>query len=201
MQSNHPVFCLSQISAAKQCRKCGQTKPLGFFPCDHSRPNGRWHTCKLCNQQHGRLVRKAARDRKALALRSLPPPPCRRLDVLEAQRGRRGGTVFEQLSPYLQQQARRICHKSLRTHVQRYGFRASQPKSALLWASAVSNAQRVGDSSWSRRMRRLKGWRRQRQRDFVQQVQLAEMRARNAASRKAACTGVGWTPESRLAGI
>jgi hypothetical protein len=53
----------------------------------------------------------------------------------------------------------------------------SQPKRALLMACAASNAKRVGDHSWSRRMKRLKGWRRQRLRDFEQQVHLTEMRA------------------------
>ena len=106
MKTSHLQLCSSANSAVKQCRKCGQSKPLGFFPRDRSRPDERWHTCKLCNQQHGRLVRKAARDRKVLALRSLPSPPRRRLEALKAHRDKRGGTAFEQLSPYLQQQAR-----------------------------------------------------------------------------------------------
>jgi hypothetical protein len=78
--------------------------------------------------------------------------------------------------------------------VQKHGPRLSQPKYALLMATAASNARRVGDSFWGRRMRRLKGWRRQRQRDFEQQPQLKENRSRPRAGYSDAV----WTQTARL---
>jgi hypothetical protein len=108
--------------------------------------------------------------------------------------------VFEQLPRSIQQVAWGIYQKALRTHVQRYGYPASQPKRALLWACAVSNAQRVGDHSWSRRMKRLKGWRRQRERELEQNSPLLNC-VRKVARSRDGYEGVGYTPASRLAGI
>ena len=71
---------------------------------------------------------------------------------------------------------------------------------AALIACAASNVRRLGDRSWARRMWRLKGWRRQRRREF-EQVQPTEMRTGNAARPRAASTGAGYTAASRLAGI
>jgi hypothetical protein len=201
MQSAFPQASSPGSSATKQCRKCRSTKPLGFFPRDRSRPDGRWHTCKLCNQRHGQMVRATAREQRALVLTSQPPPPRQRLGALKAHREGHRNTVFEQLPRTIQQLAMRIYHKALGTHVQRYGFPAPQPKRALLWACAVSNAQRVGDNSWSRRMKRLKGWRRQRQRELLKQLQAPKQTEHNPTRRRAVSSGAGYTPASRLAGI
>jgi hypothetical protein len=94
-----------------------------------------------------------------------------------------------------------IYRKALLTHHQRYGIPVGQPKRALLWACAVSNAQRVGDNSWSRRMKRLKGWRRQRQRELLKQLQAPQSGDLNPVRLRASRGGVGYTPASRLAGI
>jgi hypothetical protein len=200
VQSDFRLPRSSTPSALKQCRRCGQAKPLAFFPRDRSRPDGRWHICKLCNQQHGRLMRQAASEQRRLALQTSPPPH-QRLEALRASCNRNRATVFERLPRSLQQQAWSIYHKALRTHRQRYGFSASQPKRALLWACAVSNARRVGDNSWSRRMKRLKGWRRQRQRELMKWLQAQPSGCGNPARRRAGHSGVGYTPASRLAGI
>ena len=40
MPTSHLQLCSSTAFAVKQCRKCGQTKPVGFFPRDRSRPDG-----------------------------------------------------------------------------------------------------------------------------------------------------------------
>jgi hypothetical protein len=201
VQSALPYVSLPVSSVTKQCHKCGDAKPLAFFPRDRSRPDGRWHTCKLCNQQHGRLVRQAASEQKVLALRSLPAASRRRLTALREHSDGCRRRVFEQLPRSLQQLAWGIYQKALRTHVQRYGFRAGQPKRALLWACAVSNAQRVGDSSWSRRMKRLKGWRRQRERELLRQPRPPERGDSNPAPARASYSGVGYTPASRIRGI
>ena len=56
-----------ELSETKHCGKCEQSKTLPFFPRDRSRPDGRWHTCKLCNQQHGQVLRRAASERRIVA--------------------------------------------------------------------------------------------------------------------------------------
>ena len=58
--------------------------------------------------------------------------------------------------------------------------RRSQAQDALLIATATSNARRVGDRSWARRMWRLKGYRRAERRKAEQQTELIEIRVRNA---------------------
>jgi len=184
----------------KYCRGCEQWKRLVEFPLDRSRRDGRWHTCKLCNRQRGRLLRQAAKERKRLALLTAPPPPPAprwRLEGLKEYRGKEG-----QPPAGLSAAERFIAQQLFNKYLwQRRGMRLSQPKRALLAACARSNAKRVGDNSWSRRMKRLKGWRRQRQREFEQQIQMAEMRARKAARPQVGYTGAGYTAADRLAGI
>jgi integrase len=59
MQSDHPHSSVPTPSAVKNCRKCGQSKPVELFPRDRSRRDGRWHTCKQCNGKRLRLLRLA----------------------------------------------------------------------------------------------------------------------------------------------
>jgi len=184
----------------KYCRRCQQWKRPKDFPVDRSRRDGRWHTCSACNKQRCRLLRKAARERKKRALTASPPPdpaPRWRLYGLESYRNR-SDEPFSRLSPVEKFIAWQLFGKYLHRH---RGPRLSQPKCALLMACAASNARRVGDRSWSRRMKRLKGWHRQRRKEFEQLVSLAAIRARNAARQRGSDTGIRWTPESRLWGV
>jgi len=77
----------------------------------------------------------------------------------------------------------------------------SQPKQALLMACAASNAKRVGDKSWSRRIRRLKGWRRQRLREFEHQHQLEVNQSRNVERPRAGYSDAVWMQTSRLSRV
>jgi len=184
----------------KNCRVCHQWKRTAEFPVDRSRRDGRWHTCKACNKQRCRLLRKAARERKKRKLLTsppLPPAPRRRLGGLKSYRNK-SDEPFSRLSPVEKFIAWQLFGKYLHRH---RGPRLSQPKCALLMACAASNARRVGDRSWSRRMKRLKGWHRQRRKEFEQLVSLAAIRARNAARQRGSDTGIRWTPESRLWGV
>jgi len=88
-------------------------------------------------------------------MQSPPPPNSRRnLDGLKSYRKKRG-EVFSQLPPRERVVARQLLNKYEHQH----GARLSQRKRALLKACAASNSRRVGDKSWSRSMRRRKGWR------------------------------------------
>jgi hypothetical protein len=71
----HHLWWSSGLSKTKLYRKCGQRKTLPLFPRDHSRPDGRWHTCKECNQQRCRFQRWAVREHKKWELIYSPPPP------------------------------------------------------------------------------------------------------------------------------
>jgi hypothetical protein len=199
-QPNSPSSYVAAPSAVKDCRKCAQSKPLESFPRDRSRPDGRWHTCKQCNGQRCRFLRWAARKPKQQELISSPPPPAprRRLEGLKSYRNTTGDLPFSHLPPRERFIAQQLFNKYLHKH---RGPRLTQPKQALLMACAASNARRAGDRSWSRQMKRFKGWRRQRRRNFEQQIQLAEMRARSRVIPRECYEGAGWTSASRLAGI
>jgi hypothetical protein len=69
---------------------------------------------------------------------------------------------------------------------------------ALLMACAASNAKRVGDRSWARRMWRLKGWRRQLLGEL--RLQLEPSQNRPSIAHQGYSDAV-WTQTSRLAGI
>jgi len=102
MQSGHPNspnLYLPSPSAVKHCRKCGQSKPLEFFPRDRSRRDGPWHTCKECNGQRCRFLRCADREHKKQELAASPPlQPAsrRRLEGLKSYRNT-SGERFSQL--------------------------------------------------------------------------------------------------------
>ena len=194
MQSGQPHSYVPTPSAVKHCRKCAQSKPLDFFPRDRSRRDGRWHTCKACNGQRCRFLRWAARKHKQQELISSPPPPAPRLRLegLKSYRNTSGELPFSHLPPRERFIARQLFIKYLDRH---RGPGLSQPKQALLMACAASNARRVGDRSWSRRMKRLKGWRRQRRRDFEQQQ---EDRSRNIERPRTGYSDAVWMQTARL---
>jgi hypothetical protein len=202
VQSDQSQWWSSGLSKTKLCRKCGESKPLSLFPRDRSRPDCRWHTCKECNAQRCRFLRWARSEHKKQDFAaSSPPPPAsrRRLGGLKSYRHTSGDLPFSHLPPRERLIARQLFNMYLDRH---RGPGLSQPKMALLMACAASNVKRVGDKSWSRRMKRLKGWRRQRRRNFEQQIHLAEMRARSGGKpRGDYYSGAGWTSASRLAGI
>jgi len=126
----------------------------------------------------------------------LPAPanPRRRLDGLKSYRKKRKsknrGERFSHLPPLIRCFAEQLYINYLHKH---RGPRLTQPKRALLKACAVSNAWRVGNSFWGRRMRRLAGWRKQR---------LSELRAeRSPSTAEQGYSGGGWTQTSRLEGV
>jgi len=200
VQSSHPNSPNSYVPtpyAVKHCRKCGQSKPLELFPRDRSRPDGRWHTCKECNRQWCCILRLAVREHKKRVLAASPQPqPAsrRRLDGLKSY-SNTSGERFSQLPTRVRFIAQRLFNKYLHKH---HGPGLTQPKIGLLMATAASNAKRVGDSSWSRRMNRLKGWRRQLLGELLPQVEPSQDRPRIA---KQVYSDGGWTQTSRLKGV
>jgi hypothetical protein len=197
VQAAHVHLCSSVLSAEKKCRRCGQSKPLELFPRDRSRLDGRWHTCKECNQQWCRFQRWAVREHKKRELAASPPPqpaPGRRLEGLKSYRNTNGDR-FSQLPPRERFIAQQLLNKYLHKH---RGPRLSQPKMALLMACAASNVKRVGDKSWSRRMKRLKGWRRQLLGELRVQLEPPQDRPRIAQQ---GYSDAVWTQTSRLRGI
>jgi hypothetical protein len=200
MQRANFQSCTSAPSAVKDCRKCGQSKPLELFPRDRSRRDGRWHTCTSCNGQRCRFLRWAATEHKKQEVAALPsaqPASRWRLDGLKSYRNK-SGELFSRLPPRERFIAQQLFNKYVHRH---RGPGLSQPKMALLMATAASNARRVGNSFWGRRMRRLKGWRRQRQRDFKQQPQLKENRSRSVERPRAGYSDAVWAQTSRLTRI
>jgi hypothetical protein len=159
---------LSLLTGFKRCRKCWTEKPLGFFPRDRSRPDGRWHTCTMCRKNRWKEHEKPIlelRRRLLLSLRSAKSG----LEGLRRYYGRRRETVYDSLPIGL----RRTADSLWSTYVvraQAEGRRLSQPQVALMKARAVSNAQRFGDRSWSRRMLRLLGYRRAERRKRFEQA-------------------------------
>ena len=145
----------------KRCRKCGHTKPLRFFPQDRSRPDGRWHTCRLCNNQYWK------ERGKWLALR-------RKYDK-ESRSGLRGlrhyshgGEPLASVPPPLRPLAEQLLSK----YLDRHRDHMTPALYASLHGTAASNAVRVGNTSWCRSMLRRKGWRRQERRQAEERAQL-----------------------------
>jgi hypothetical protein len=147
---------------------------------DKSRRNGRWHTCTLCRkriwaeQEKPRLVQRGLDERRERSkyngldgLRHLP---------------RSGGLAS--LPPPVRFDANRIISRS-RARAKAEGRHLSQPQTALLIARAVSNAKRVGDRSWSRKMRRLKGYKRAERRRAQQEAVIASLRQARTATKEA----------------
>jgi hypothetical protein len=141
-----------------------ERKTLPQFPRDRSQPDGCWHTCKECNTQRCGFLRWAVREHKKWELIYSPPPPAnprRRLGGLKSYRkkSKNSGEPFSNLPPLVRCFAEQLYINYLHKH---RGPRLTQQKRALLMATAASNARRVGDRSWARRMWRLKGLRQQR---------------------------------------
>jgi hypothetical protein len=63
---------------------------------------------------------------------------------------------------------RRVAEGLLHKYYQRHRSHMTPARYALLVACAASNAKRVGDRSWARRMLRLKGYRRAERRRLLQ---------------------------------
>src|SRR5215469_11440606 len=84
----HHQWWSSGLSRTKLCGKCGQRKTLPEFPCDKSRGDERWHTCKQCNGKRLRLLRLAESGRKKWEIMFSPAPanPRRRLEGLKSYR-------------------------------------------------------------------------------------------------------------------
>lgn len=152
---------LAQQSTGKLCRGCGDWKALAFFPRDRSRPDGRWHTCRLCNRKrwqatgkHDAAMKKERERTERVTrtglkgLRQYPHP----------------GDRFTSLPFDLRPNAQRLLNRYLKRH----RHHMTPALYASLHATAASNARRVGNRSWARRMRRLKGYRRAERRMLPQ---------------------------------
>ena len=167
----------SLVTGKKCCHVCHRDKPLGFFPQDRSRLDGRWHTCRLCNGNRWREHGKSIAAERKLAKRIAQAQNSRN-GILGLRKYHRSGKGLEGLPPDLRYKAQGIISRAI-ARAKAKGRRLSQERFALLTACAISNARRVGDRSWSRRMLRLKGYRRAERRQAEKEAQLAEIRARN----------------------
>jgi hypothetical protein len=160
VQFDQRFWWSSGLSRTKLCGKCGQRKTLPQFPRDRSRPDGHWHCCKECNGKRLRLLRLAESRRKKWEIMFSPAPanPRRRLEGLKSYRKKRksknSGERFSNLPPLIRCFAEQLYINYLHKH---RGYRLTQQKRAQLKACAASNSRHVGDRSWGRRMRRLKG--------------------------------------------
>ena len=180
MQSHDPLQTSTGPFATKRCRKCGAVKTLAFFPRDRSRPDGRWHTCRACNRLYWHrwgthLAGFNKRDKQA---KRKSRSGLKGLRKYPHQRNRE---AFASLEPELRFVAQNLLNRYRARHPRR-----SQAQDALLIATATSNARRVGDRSWARRMWRLKGYRRAERRKAKEQAELIEIRARNAGKSRVA---------------
>src|SRR5215469_11414393 len=177
---SYSITCFSHLSQFESLR--GEALPemrpvqtLAFFPRDRSRLDGRWHTCRACNRLHWREIgkqRSAWRKQKKRVKRESRQG----LQGLKKYPQKRRRSSFESLPESL----RWIAQQLFNRYAAKHRGRLTQPRLALLMACAASNARRVGDSAWARRMRRLKGYRRAEGRKAAQEEQLAEIRAKNA---------------------
>jgi hypothetical protein len=159
---------LPHLAGHKRCRKCWTEKPLGFFPRDRSRPDGRWHTCTMCRKNRWKEHEKPQIELRR-KVRLSPPAAKSGLAGLRRYYGGRRDTVYDSLPPGLRRTADTLW-SSYVARAREEGRRLSQPQIALMKARAVSNAQRVGDHSWSRRMLRLLGYRRAERRKRFEQA-------------------------------
>jgi hypothetical protein len=159
----------------KRCRQCGDVKTLPFFPLDRSRPAGRWHTCRACNRLHwttrGKRIAAEVKAQAQADHRKLTG-----LAGLRHYRHHKAQELFTSLSPAYRPVARQLLNKYLTRH----SGHMTRHRYAALIACAASNAPRVGDRSWARRMWRLKGYRRAERRQAEEATRLAEIRVKNA---------------------
>jgi hypothetical protein len=163
----------------KWCPRCKRNRYITEFPVDRTRRNGRWHSCRKCNQTY------CATRGKALAAQRKAQERSQR----QTRQGLSGltqcshpGVRFANVPKESRGDAERIFSNSL-ARAEAQGRHLSQPQIASRIACAASNARRVGDGSWARRMRRLKGYRRAERRKMDQEMQLAEQREMQAANK------------------
>jgi len=157
------------LQTAKWCANCGQDKPFVFFPRDRSRPDGRWHTCRLCNakdwQTRGKVLALRRKYRRV---------SCSGLQGL--RQCQRGKSRFASLPPELRPTAQQLLSRYLDKHA----HRMTPALHASLVASAASHAPLVGSRSWGLSMRAKKGWRTRERRRAQSEAVLTEIRAKNA---------------------
>jgi hypothetical protein len=168
---------ISLLTGRKRCRVCGHDWPLGFFPIDRSRPDGRWHTCSACNKNHWREHGKQRALGRKLQVK-LEQARTSRTGLSGLRKYHTADGLFDSLPVELRLKAQMILSNSL-ARARAEGRKLSQPQIALRIAAAVSNCVRVGDRSWARRMWRLKGYRRAERRKAEKEATQAEIRARN----------------------
>jgi hypothetical protein len=160
----------------KWCRRCQRSLCITKFPVDRSRPDGRWHSCRDCNQRNWEERGKArVLDRKLDRLFERAQNSNTGLVGLKKYHN---GPGFDGLPPDLRSKAQQILSDSL-ARARADGIYLSQPQIALRIACAVSNSWRVGDSSWRRRMLRLKGYRRAERRKTSEDARRNEIRTKN----------------------
>jgi hypothetical protein len=168
---NHAMH--GEVPETKRCRRCGERKPLAFFPRDRSRPDGRWHSCFACNRAYWTARGKVQRLRRSL----------RRQYEHQSLQGIRGLRLHRRLrvgrGRLLLPQLQLIRLQLLEGYLAKHAWHMTPPLYASLHATATANAPRVGDRTLGYRLRALKGWRRRERKKREQEAQLAEWRARN----------------------
>lgn len=174
---------LSLLTGLKQCRRCGDEKPLDFFPRDRSRPDGRWHTCILCNRRYWpEQGKRLAFERKLNGKLERESQKTHRSGLAGLKKCPRGGGI-EALPPDLRLKAQRIVSRSI-AKANAEGRRLSQEQTAAITACAVSNAPRFGDSAWGRWMLARKGYLAAQRRRMEQDVQRMEQEIRLTEQRE-----------------
>jgi hypothetical protein len=179
VQSDRPHSFSPELSTTKCCSKCGQWKTLPFFPRDRSRPDGHWHTCSACNRTNWKQVGKHRAAQRRWQKRSRPTATG--LAGLRSYH-KREGDRFSNLSPELRWKAERLLSK----YVERHRWHMTPTRYAALVACAASNVRRLGDRSWARSLRRLKGYRRAERRKATQEAQLGAIRDSNIGKARVA---------------
>jgi hypothetical protein len=160
-------------SGCKWCPRCKQNLPVIQFPADRSRRDGRWHSCRDCNRAYwksrGSELAAVRKERKRSVLPS-------RQGLAGLRRCQHRRQKFSSLPARLRPTAERL----LSEYLVRHAGHLTGPRYAALTACAASNAQRVGDRSWARRMLRLKGYWRAERRKATDQPRGEQEQARYA---------------------
>jgi hypothetical protein len=151
----------------KWCPRCQWNQSVADFPVDRSRRDGRWHSCRSCAkaywEQRGRLLR-LARSEKQCESRQLNVQGLEGLRRYSHQPQER----FESVPPSLRPAAQLIFNRSLEK-ARRQGRPLTQPLLGLFYASAASNAVRLGNRSFAARMSACKRWKRHRERQLSEE--------------------------------
>jgi hypothetical protein len=162
----------------KWCQRCQKSLCITKFPVDRSRPDGRWHACRDCNQRYweerGKLL---AIQRKLDCLMERAKNDRSGLRGLRKYRNTGG---LDTLPAELRANAQEILNDSF-ARAEAEGLHLTQQQIAARRANAVSNAPRKGDRSWARRMWRFKGYRRAERTRMEQEARISETHDRNTA--------------------